>query len=181
MGSITPKGIPVGRVGGVMEKPERFSLALEVKPFADFSRLEEVFDNLIQNAIKFSDGAPMIRISTRALDGGGALINQSIHAIDLLQWFMGPVESVQAFTGTIGHKRIEVEDTGIGIAPEDQTHVFEKFYRAVSDEVQTIAGTGLGLAIAREVARLHGGDIRLESQPQVGSTFVVELPRPAEG
>jgi rod shape-determining protein MreC len=43
LGSITPKGIPVGRVGGVMEKPERFSLALEVKPFADFSRLEEVF------------------------------------------------------------------------------------------------------------------------------------------
>ena len=50
---------------------------------------------------------------TRALDGGGALINQSIHAIDLLQWFMGPVESVQAFTGTIGHKRIEVEDNGV--------------------------------------------------------------------
>ena len=50
---------------------------------------------------------------TQALDGGGALINQSIHAIDLLQWFMGPVESVQAFTGTVGHKRIEVEDNAV--------------------------------------------------------------------
>jgi len=50
---------------------------------------------------------------TQSLDGGGALINQSIHAIDLLQWFMGPVESVQAFTGTIGHKRIEVEDNAV--------------------------------------------------------------------
>jgi UDP-N-acetyl-2-amino-2-deoxyglucuronate dehydrogenase len=50
---------------------------------------------------------------TRALDGGGALINQSIHAIDLLQWFMGPVESVQAFTGTVGHARIEVEDNAV--------------------------------------------------------------------
>jgi predicted dehydrogenase len=50
---------------------------------------------------------------TRALDGGGALMNQSIHAIDLLQWFMGPVESVQAFTGTIGHQRIEVEDNAV--------------------------------------------------------------------
>lgn len=50
---------------------------------------------------------------TQALDGGGALINQSIHAIDLLQWFMGPVESVQAFTGTIGHQRIEVEDNAV--------------------------------------------------------------------
>jgi signal transduction histidine kinase len=73
---------------------------------------------------------------------------------------------------------IAVADTGIGIAPEDQAHVFEKFYRAVSDNVQTIAGTGLGLAIAREVARLHGGDIRLESEPAKGSKFVVELPRP---
>ena len=50
---------------------------------------------------------------TQSLDGGGALINQSIHAIDLLQWFMGPVESVQAFTSTIGHKRIEVEDNAV--------------------------------------------------------------------
>ncbi|MBN2552900.1 MAG: Gfo/Idh/MocA family oxidoreductase [Spirochaetales bacterium] len=50
---------------------------------------------------------------TQALDGGGALINQSIHAIDLLQWFMGPVDSLQAFTGTIGHERIEVEDNAV--------------------------------------------------------------------
>ncbi|MCG9129327.1 Gfo/Idh/MocA family oxidoreductase [Candidatus Poribacteria bacterium] len=44
------------------------------------------------------------------LDGGGALMNQSIHAIDLLQYFMGPVKSVQAFTDTLAHERIEVED-----------------------------------------------------------------------
>jgi len=75
--------------------------------------------------------------------------------------------------------QIAVADTGIGIAPEDQAHVFEKFYRAVSDEVQTTTGTGLGLAIAREVARLHGGDIHLESEPAKGSRFLVELPRPA--
>jgi two-component system phosphate regulon sensor histidine kinase PhoR len=74
---------------------------------------------------------------------------------------------------------IAVADTGIGIAPEDQPHVFEKFYRAVSDEVQATAGTGLGLAIAREVARLHGGEIRLHSEPDRGSRFAVELPRQA--
>ena len=50
---------------------------------------------------------------TWALDGGGALMNQSIHAIDLLQWVMGPVDSVFAFTETLGHERIEVEDTGV--------------------------------------------------------------------
>ncbi len=52
---------------------------------------------------------------TWALDGGGALMNQSIHAIDLLQWVMGPIDSVFAFTETLGHKRIEVEDTGAAV------------------------------------------------------------------
>ncbi len=74
--------------------------------------------------------------------------------------------------------RVHVQDTGIGIDPKDQPYIFEKFYRANSDQVQQITGTGLGLAIAREVARLHGGDIRLESEPGRGSTFTVELPRP---
>ena len=52
---------------------------------------------------------------TRNLDGGGALMNQSIHAIDLLQWFMGGVEAVQAFTGTTGHTGIEVEDNAVAV------------------------------------------------------------------
>lgn len=72
--------------------------------------------------------------------------------------------------------RIAVQDTGIGIAPEDQAHVFEKFYRATDDAVQAVPGTGLGLALAREVARLHGGDIVLESERGKGSTFTIELP-----
>ncbi len=50
---------------------------------------------------------------TKALDGGGALMNQSIHAIDLLQWYMGKVSSVSAFSGILGHERIEVEDTAV--------------------------------------------------------------------
>ncbi len=50
---------------------------------------------------------------TLKFDGGGALMNQSIHAVDLLQWFMGPVDSVQAFIGTLGHERIEVEDVAV--------------------------------------------------------------------
>ncbi len=52
---------------------------------------------------------------TKTLDGGGALMNQSIHAIDLLQWFMGPVKSVKAYTNTIGHERIEVEDLAVAV------------------------------------------------------------------
>ncbi len=72
--------------------------------------------------------------------------------------------------------RIAVKDTGIGIAPEDAPHVFEKFYRAADQAVQAVPGTGLGLALAREVARLHGGDIFLESEKGKGSVFTLELP-----
>ena len=50
---------------------------------------------------------------TMELDGGGALMNQSIHAIDILQYVMGPVESIQAFTDTLAHKRIDVEDVAV--------------------------------------------------------------------
>jgi two-component system sensor histidine kinase BaeS len=71
---------------------------------------------------------------------------------------------------------IAIADTGIGIAPEDQAHVFDKFYRAANDAVQEVTGTGLGLSLAREVARLHGGEIHLESKPDAGSTFTIELP-----
>lgn len=52
---------------------------------------------------------------TWKMDGGGCLMNQGIHAIDLLQWFMGPVATVTAFTGTLGHTGIEVEDTAAAI------------------------------------------------------------------
>jgi predicted dehydrogenase len=50
---------------------------------------------------------------TKALDGGGALMNQAIHNVDLLQWMMGPVTHVAAFTATLAHERIEVEDTAV--------------------------------------------------------------------
>ncbi|MFQ3620674.1 MAG: Gfo/Idh/MocA family oxidoreductase, partial [Spirochaetales bacterium] len=52
---------------------------------------------------------------TKKYDGGGALMNQGIHAVDLLQWYMGPVEAVQAYCATLGHERIEVEDTAVAI------------------------------------------------------------------
>ena len=50
---------------------------------------------------------------TWAYDGGGALMNQGIHAVDLLQWYMGPVKSVQAYMSTVGHERVEVEDNAV--------------------------------------------------------------------
>ncbi len=76
--------------------------------------------------------------------------------------------------------RVCVTDTGIGIAPEHQEKVFEKFYRVEGPEVEAIEGSGLGLAITQEIVRMHGGTIRLESELGNGSTFIVELPRARE-
>lgn len=75
-----------------------------------------------------------------------------------------------------GMARITVRDTGIGIPPEEQPRVFEKFYRATNAQTGGAPGTGLGLAIAREIARLHGGDVWLTSEVGKGTTFVAEVP-----
>jgi len=72
--------------------------------------------------------------------------------------------------------QLTVRDTGIGIAPEDQRKVFDKFFRASDERVAQLPGTGLGLAITRETVRAHGGTIELESEPGKGSKFIVTLP-----
>ncbi|MGE5610528.1 MAG: sensor histidine kinase, partial [Bacillota bacterium] len=71
---------------------------------------------------------------------------------------------------------VDVSDTGIGIDEQEQQLVFDKFYRSKDPRVGKITGSGLGLALAREVVRLHGGDITLKSELNKGSTFTVAIP-----
>ncbi len=68
--------------------------------------------------------------------------------------------------------QIEVEDTGIGISPDNLPHIFQPFYRVVSD----VEGTGLGLSIAKEIIEMHGGALAVRSEPKRGSTFTITLP-----
>lgn len=72
--------------------------------------------------------------------------------------------------------QIQVVDSGLGIAAEEQDRVFEKFYRSSDERVAGIPGTGLGLAMALEIVRTHGGAITLKSELGKGSTFNVVLP-----
>src|SRR6185437_13165324 len=74
------------------------------------------------------------------------------------------------------HVRVDVRDTGIGIAPDDQIQIFTKFFRGRKADEQT-SGSGLGLAISRSLVDLHGGRITVASAPGAGSTFSVTLPR----
>jgi len=68
--------------------------------------------------------------------------------------------------------RVSVSDTGCGIAPEDLSHVMEKFYKGGSQR----AGSGLGLAICKEIVELHGGTVELESVPDEGTTVTIRVP-----
>ncbi len=111
----------------------------------DPARLRQVLLNLIGNAIKFtSRGEIQVRV--------------------------GPVTT----TAETVRLRFEVEDTGIGIAPERLPHIFEPFQQADASPERQPGGSGLGLAIARDLVRLMHGHIQVHSQPGQGSTFAFE-------
>jgi signal transduction histidine kinase len=78
-----------------------------------------------------------------------------------------------------GQLTVDVTDNGIGVREEERELIFEKFYRAKDRRITNVTGTGLGLAIAREVVRMHGGDITVRSQLDKGSTFTMTLPAAA--
>lgn len=75
------------------------------------------------------------------------------------------------------HVRISVADSGIGIPKEDQSHLFQKFYRVDNTDTREIGGTGLGLYLSRRLVETMNGRIWVESEYKQGSTFYVELPR----
>ena len=113
---------------------------------ADAPKLRQVLINLVGNAIRFTDtGLVTLRLSTTEPDDAGRL-----------------------------KLRFEVEDTGVGIAPDDQARIFEPFVRV--GEWTGRKGTGLGLAITRQFVEMMGGAIALESAPGRGSRFTVEVP-----
>ena len=75
-----------------------------------------------------------------------------------------------------GTARIEVEDAGPGMAPEEAERVFERFYRADPSRARASGGVGLGLSIVAAVAEAHGGEVSARSEPGRGSTFRISLP-----
>ncbi|HET9252729.1 MAG TPA: HD domain-containing phosphohydrolase [Candidatus Eisenbacteria bacterium] len=76
--------------------------------------------------------------------------------------------------------RLEVEDTGIGLAPEELTKVFDKFYQVYRSDSRHYPGVGLGLSVAKSIVEWHGGEITVESERGRGSRFTVHLPQQRE-
>lgn len=112
------------------------------KAYADLSRLEQILNNLIKNAIKFTENG---RIVIRAA-------------------YEEP------------YIRFVISDTGIGISPDDQEMIWERFFKVDRSRSKKNAGTGLGLAIVRELVVLHEGKIEVQSEIDKGTTFDVWIP-----
>ena len=76
------------------------------------------------------------------------------------------------------HGVLEVRDTGIGIPPEEQARIFERFYRVDKARSRELGGTGLGLSIVKHLVQAMHGEVHVQSEPERGSSFSVRLPRP---
>lgn len=133
-------------------KAQAKNIALTLEPlpklapvFADRRNMEEVFSNLISNAISYTPEGGKVTVSA-AMDDG--------------------------------YLRASVADNGIGMAPDDLGHIFNRFYRIKNDKTRFIIGTGLGLAIVKSIVEAHNGFVRVESEPDHGSTFHVYIPCP---
>jgi signal transduction histidine kinase len=134
---------------------KNIDLETEIEPdlsemFQDQAKVQQILNNLLSNAIKFTPEGGRIVISARREAGHSLLLT--------------------------------VTDTGVGIAEEDQVAIFEKFRQGKSvlsggdAMTREYSGTGLGLSIIRELCKLLGGEISLESELGKGSTFTVRLP-----
>ncbi len=130
--------------------------------YVDPVRLQQVLRNLVSNALRFTPAGGHVTVSA-------CIIHKAR-------------EGREATPGTEDGERedirllqLDVSDTGVGIAPEQQQRIFERFYQVSSTGGRT-SGQGLGLAIVKMIVELHGGEVRVTSEPGKGSTFSCLIP-----
>jgi diguanylate cyclase (GGDEF)-like protein/PAS domain S-box-containing protein len=129
---------------------------------ADRVKLKQILYNLLSNAIKFTPEGGMVKVT----------VAKEEH-ID--KHYTGPMPNLEFI-------RFSVQDTGIGIGPEDRERIFDEFEQASTSFSKKHGGVGLGLALTKKLVELHGGDITVQSNLGEGSTFIFLIPvtSPAE-
>ncbi|HEY1054428.1 MAG TPA: response regulator, partial [Emticicia sp.] len=120
----------------------------------DTDKIEKVITNLLSNAFKFTPISGAISLTAGPASAKGAELNKSGTEI----W------------------QIKITDTGIGIVPEKLNKIFDRFYQVESNTNRNYEGTGIGLALVKELVTLMNGDIKVESTPGEGSTFLIRIP-----
>jgi signal transduction histidine kinase len=130
-----------------------------VRYVGDDQRVRQILINLLSNAVKFTESGGRITVASGT--EGEAAPAARVHGRGPWAW-------------------VRVEDTGIGIAPEQLARIFEPFHQVDAGHTRKQGGTGLGLAISRRLARAMGGDLVAESVPRRGSTFTLWLPASAD-
>jgi signal transduction histidine kinase len=121
----------------------------------DRDRVRQIIVNLLSNAVKFTPAGGTITVRCGTT---------------------GRPEPSAQVVGEGPWTSIAVEDTGIGIAPDQLPRMFQPFVQAEDGHTRTRGGTGLGLTISRQLARLMGGDLTVTSREGTGSSFVLWLP-----
>ncbi|HEX8618096.1 MAG TPA: response regulator, partial [Thermoanaerobaculia bacterium] len=170
MMTVSLSDVPFKEVADLSERTFRqvandkgISFNIELSPtlprtiHTDPTRVQQVLKNLLGNAFKFTEKGGV----TLKMDTATSGWTQGHDVLDR-------AAAVISFS---------VTDTGIGIPEEKQRIIFEAFQQADASTTRKFGGTGLGLSISREIARLLGGEIRVESEQGVGSTFTLFLPQ----
>ena len=134
----------------------------------DPRKTKQILYNLLSNAVKFSPEGGRVTLRARRI-GRAEVEAWSDGAATVLRLPL-PAEQFQDYL------EIAVEDTGVGIAPEDASRLFRMFSQLDSSLAKEAEGTGLGLALVERLARLHGGGVALASTPAQGSRLFVWLP-----
>ena len=139
----------------------------------DAEKLKKVLFQLLSNAMKFTPDGGSVGVAVRRVRGSDFEVRGSRE------------QNGEQRTLTVERDadfiEISVEDTGIGIQPDNIPLLFEEFRQLESPYTKKFAGTGLGLALARKLVNMHGGEIIVESEPGKGSRFTFTLPVRQQG
>jgi signal transduction histidine kinase len=150
----------------LMANDQQLAVRVKVEPklpplYADAVRVQQVLRNLIHNAVQFTPAGGIVEITASVASVASPVSACSPNADG---------------TGSPAVACIRVRDTGIGIAPEYQQRIFERFYRIRDKNADCSGGQGLGLSIAKLIIEMHGGTVTVESALGEGSLFTCFIP-----